>query len=88
MAQLASELQRENEAFQRQIASLEADDPKAELARLNQHLDQLNGRLQGEVTTRNEAQRMVKSYASLLEKIRKALNVESNRDILAALGAR
>lgn len=88
MAQLAAELQRENEAYQRQMASLEADDPKAELVRLNQHLDQLNGRLQGEITTRNEATTMVKGYASLLEKIRKALNVESNRDILSALGAR
>lgn len=88
MTQLAAELQKENEAYQRQMQSLEADDPKAELVRLNQHLDQLNGRLQGEITTRNEAQSMVKSYASLLEKIRKALKVESNRDILSALGAR
>ncbi|MGK5028482.1 hypothetical protein [Janthinobacterium sp. MDT1-19] len=88
LAQLADELQKENEAYQRQILSLEADDPKVELVRLNQHLDQLNGRLQGEINTRNEAQKMVKHYATILEKIRKALNVESNRDILSALGAR
>ncbi|WP_193315616.1 hypothetical protein [Janthinobacterium aquaticum] len=88
LAQLADELQKENEAYQRQILSLEADDPKVELVRLNQHLDQLNGRLQGEINTRNEAQKMVKRYAAILEKIRKALNVENNRDILAALGAR
>lgn len=88
LAQMADELQKENEAYQRQILSLEADDPKVELVRLNQHLDQLNGRLQGEINTRNEAQKMVKHYAAILEKIRKALNVENNRDILAALGAR
>lgn len=88
LAQLADELQKENEAYQRQIQSLEADDPKAELVRLNVHLDQLNGRLQGEITTRNEAQKMVKHYAGLLERIRKALKVESNREILAALEAR
>ena len=88
LAQLADELQKENEAYQRQIQSLEADDPKAELVRLNMHLDQLNGRLQGEITTRNEAQKMVKHYAGLLERIRKALKVESNREILNALEAR
>lgn len=86
MTQLADDLQKENEAYQRQIKSLEADDANAELVRLNTHLDQLNGRLQGEITTRNEAQKMVKHYADLLAKIRKALNVENNRDILAALG--
>lgn len=88
LAQMADELQKENEAYQRQIQSLEADDPRAELVRLNMHLDQLNGRLQGEITTRNEAQKMVKHYAGLLERIRKALKVESNREILAALEAR
>lgn len=85
MAQLAGELQAENEAMQRQIKSLESDDTNAELVRLNTHLDQLNGRLQGEITTRNEAQKMVKFYADLLAKIRKALNVENNKDILAAI---
>ena len=88
LVQLADELMRENEAYQRQIQSLDADDPKAELVRLNLHLDQLNGRLQGEITTRNEAQKQAKYYAGLLERIRKALKVESNRDILAALEAR
>lgn len=88
LVQLADELMKENEAFQRQIQSLEADDPKAELVRLNVHLDQLNGRLQGEITTRNEAQKMVKHYAGLLDRIRKALKVENNRDILAVLEAR
>lgn len=85
MAQLAGELQSENEAMQRQIKSMEADNTNAELVRLNTQLDQLNGRLQGEITTRNEAQKMVKFYADLLAKIRKALNVESNKDILAAI---
>jgi hypothetical protein len=88
LAQLADELQKENETYQRQIQSLAADDPKAELVRLNLHLDQLNGRLQGEITTRNEAQKMAKHYAGLLERIRKVLKVESNREILAALEAR
>jgi hypothetical protein len=85
LVRLADELQRENEAYQRQIKSLEADDKNAELVRLNTYADQLNGRLQGEVTTRNEAQKMVKHYADLLAKVRKALNVESNKDILSAL---
>ncbi|MDB4873347.1 MAG: hypothetical protein JWL97_4351 [Gemmatimonadales bacterium] len=85
MVRMAEELQRENEAYQRQIKSLEVDDKNAELVRLNTYADQLNGRLQGEITTRNEAQKMVKHYADLLAKIRKALNVESNRDILSAL---
>jgi ParB-like chromosome segregation protein Spo0J len=85
LVRLAEELQKENEAYQRQIKSLEADDKNAELVRLNTYADQLNGRLQGEITTRNEAQKMVKHYAGLLAKICKALNVESNKDILSAL---
>jgi hypothetical protein len=85
LVRMAEELQRENEAYQRQIKSLEGDDKNAELVRLNTYADQLNGRLQGEITTRNEAQKMVKHYADLLAKIRKALNVEGNKDILSAL---
>jgi hypothetical protein len=85
LVRLAEELQKENEAYQRQIKSLEADDKNAELVRLNTYADQLNGRLQGEITTRNEAQKMAKRYADLLAKICKALNVESNKDILSAL---
>ena len=83
LAQLASDLQ--NEAYQRQIASIESDDLAAEVVRLNTQLDQLNGRLQGEITTRNEAQKQAKYYADLLWKIRKVLNVETNKEILTKL---
>lgn len=85
LAQLASELQKENEAYQRKIASIESDDLAAEVVRLNTQLDQLNGRLQGEITTRNEAQKQAKYYADLLGKIRKILNVETNKEILTKL---
>lgn len=85
LAQLASDLQRENEAYQRQIASIESNDLAAEVVRLNTQLDQLNGRLQGEITTRNEAQKQAKYYADLLGKIRKVLNVETNKEILTKL---
>lgn len=85
LAQLASDLQKENEAYQRQIASIESDDVAAEVVRLNTQLDQLNGRLQGEITTRNEAQKQAKYYADLLCKIRKVLNVETNKEILTKL---
>ena len=87
LSQLAGELQKENEAYQRQILSLEADDPKAELVRLNQQLDQLYGAHAGTKVTLNDAQSLVEKYAALLKRIRKALNVESNREILAALAA-
>jgi ParB-like chromosome segregation protein Spo0J len=85
LVRLADELLKENEAYQRQIKSLEADDKNAELVRLNTYADQLNGRLQGEIATSNEAQKMAKRYAGLLTKICKALNVESYREILSAL---
>ena len=85
LAQLASDLQKENEAYQRQIASIQSDDLAAEVVRLNTQLDQLNGRLQGEITTRNEAQKQAKYYADLLGKIRKVLNVETNKEILTKL---
>lgn len=85
MAQLADDLQKENEAYQRQIKSLVTDDATAEVVRLNNHLDQLNGRLQGEITTRNEAQKMVKFYADLLAKIRSILGADSNKDIFKKL---
>ena len=49
------------------------------------HLDQLNGRLQGEITAHNAAKKQAQYYSDLLAKIRKALQVENNTDILKAI---
>jgi hypothetical protein len=85
MAQLAGELQSENEAYQRKITSLEKDDLAAEIIRLNTYIDQLGGRIFGLTNEKNDATKMAQRHSDLLGKIRKALGVDKNSEILGAL---
>ena len=85
MAQLAGELQSENEAYQRKITSLEKGDQAAEIIRLNTYIDQLGGRIFGLTNEKNDAVKMAQRYSDLLGKIRKAMGVEKNSEILGAL---
>ena len=85
--ELIDEIQKENELLLRENESLKSDDLGKEVARLTRALDQLNGRLQGEITTCNEAKKQAKFYGDILAKIRKKLGVNSNSEILSALGA-
>lgn len=76
---------KENEAMQRQIASLQTGDTESELVRMNRNYDALNGRLQGEISAHNEAKKQAQYFSDILAKIRKFLGVEKNSQIMAAL---
>ncbi len=74
-----------NALLQTRIDALTKDDLAAELDVQLLKYDQLNGRLQQEITTCNEARKQAKYQAELLSKIRKALNVDKNSEILGRL---
>lgn len=86
--QMYRDAERENDRYISQIKSLTVDDKDAEINRLNLELAQVRSHLLGEQNTKNEAQKQAKYYGDLLTKIRKLLNVESNSNILKALGAK
>ena len=71
----------------KELSELKKDNLADEVIRLNRVIDQLNGRLQGEITTSNEAKKQAKIQGDILAKIRKKLNVNTNQEILKALGA-
>jgi flagellar motor protein MotB len=92
MVQLADDLQKDLEASQKEnddlkarIKKLESMDAMPEVVRLEENYERLNGRLHGEMTAKSAAEKQAQFYSDLLAKIRKALNVTSNKDILAAL---
>lgn len=85
---LADELERADKQIREQqelIASLQKEDLAKEVAKWKLKYDQLNGRVQQMATTTAEAQKMAQYQADLLAKIRKALKVEKNSEILATL---
>lgn len=85
---LLAEYEREvaaNALLQSRIDALTKDNPAAELDMQLLKYDQLSGRLQQEITTCNEAKKQAKYQAELLGKIRKALNVDKNSEILGRL---
>lgn len=67
---------------------LSADDKVAALKAERLRSDQLNGRLQQEMTARAEAVKQAKYYSGILKRVRKALGVEKDSEIPAALEAR
>lgn len=68
--------------------ALAADDSGREIVRLHEQLAQLRGRLDAEVTTKNEAVKEAKYLGKLVAEVRKELGVEKNSEILSALRAR
>lgn len=84
---LLDDAQKDNEKLLKELSELKKDNLADEVIRLNRVIDQLNGRLQGEITTSNEAKKQAKIQGDILAKIRKKLNVNTNQEILKALGA-
>lgn len=85
---LADELERADKQIREQqelIESLKKDDLAKEVSKWKQKYDQLNGRVQQLATTTAEAQKTAQYQADLLAKIRKALKVQKNTEILPAL---
>lgn len=68
------------------VESLKKDDLAKEVEKWHLKFDQLHGRLQQCMTTKAEAEKSAQYQSDLLAKIRKALKVEKNTQILAALG--
>lgn len=78
--------EKQEKAYKKTIEIYESEDKKcAELLRLNTYIDALNGRLNGITIGKNEAEKMCKRHDELLAKIRKALKVASNKEILPAI---
>lgn len=69
------------------VATLQADDTARELVQLSTRYRQLEGALQQARSTGYEAQRQAKYSGDLLAKIRKALGVEKNSQILPSIEA-
>lgn len=69
------------------IDSLSRTDKDREIISLNAKYAQLNGRLQQAITTGNEAKQQAERYGAHLKKIRTALGVSQNADILPAIEA-
>ncbi len=87
-ADLLADLEREvaeNRALQERIDALTKDDIAAELDKRIKLYHQLDGRLQQEITTRNEAQREATRKGKVLAAIRKFLGVERDSEILPKL---
>lgn len=87
-ADLIADLEREvteNRALQERIDALTKDDLAAELDKRIKLYHQLDGRLQQEITTRNEAQREATRKGKVLAQIRVFLGVERDSEILPKL---
>lgn len=85
---LLAELEHAHAEIQRQqqlIDSLSKDDLAREIADWQERYSRLEGRLNAEITTANEAKKDAQRYANLLTKIRKRLGVEKNSQILERL---
>lgn len=85
---LVAELERadkEIRSLQGLVESLQTSDLAKEVAKWHLKFDQLDGRLQQCMTTGAEAAKQAKYQGELLAKIRKALRVEKNSQILPAL---
>lgn len=77
--------QKELEAAQELTAKLQSDDVGKELAAMHQQVRHLSARIEQLSTTASEAQKQATYQGKLLRKIREALGVESNKEILQAL---
>lgn len=72
-------------ALQAQSESLQKDDKDAEIVKLHKRITGLEGRLEQSMTTQKAAESDAKYAKGLLQKIRKALKVEKDGDILQAI---
>lgn len=72
-------------SLQQLVESLQTTDHGKEIARLALKYNQLEGRLRQEITKANEAVKQAKYQGDLLKKIRGALGVERDGEIVAAL---
>lgn len=69
------------------VASLKSSDLAGEVVEWRQKYAQLEGRLQREITTRNEAERTARYAQKKLAEVRKELGIERDRDIIPAIQA-
>jgi len=67
------------------VESLKKSDLAAEVLKWKDKFERLDGRLQQCVTSKNEAEKQARYSTGLLAKIRAALKVEKNSEILAAI---
>ena len=67
------------------VESLKKDDKDKEIAKWHLKWDQLEGRLRQCIGQKNEAETQAKNAQAMLKKIRTALKVQSNSEILQAL---
>jgi len=85
---MAKELEANDKTIRDQqelIESLNKSDLGAEVEKWKLKFDKLEGRLRQAVTTKNEAEKQAAYGTGLLAKIRKALRVEKNSEILEAI---
>lgn len=67
------------------VESLQASDLAKELTKLHERYAKLEGRLQLAITQKNEAEKQARYSTGLLAKIRKALKIQKNAEILEAI---
>jgi hypothetical protein len=79
--------EKEVERLEELLAMLKTTDVAKDLTALSGKYGQLEGRLRQEMTTRSEAEKEARYAKGELAKIRKALHVERDRDILPAIEA-
>lgn len=72
-------------ALQAQVESLKAEDKGAEIVKLHKRITGLEGRLASAITTKGVAEKTANYLSDLIAKIRKALKVDKNTDILQAI---
>lgn len=78
-------LSKENDQLRGTIESLSTGKPEKEIAKLQDRLGRMDGRLAQEIKTREEAEKQAKYSSGLLQKIRAALRVTENKAILEAI---
>lgn len=77
--------ERENERLRELVEQLESSDKDTEIRKLSARASGLEGRLQQCIATQNEAKRTAKYAQGMLRKIREALGVERDREIMGAI---
>lgn len=82
---MLEDAQRTIEALNAEIRSLTATDTGREIARLNARAAGLEARLSREMEDRKKAFDRAEQQDAFLRKVRKALGVESNKDVLEAI---
>jgi len=76
------EVMEENRRLEDIIKTLTSNDLAKQALDWQTRFYQLDGRLSGEITTSNEAQKQAQYYSDVLKKIRQSLNVLKNQEII------